>query len=335
MNTHKPWLFPLILALVFLAGCANQEAAPTENGSIPTAALDAETSPTIQIITPEFTGLPVSDITGIPTHVPTVTPLLEAVETAIEKFPTSEEDPGTASPGPAVPDLDALIDPDAIFGLAEIKIFQPGPYSRLITPFRAIANLMPGPNNNVIVKLIGEDGRTLVDKTIEVKRMPDDDYPNLITELEFEIIGLAEAGRLEISVNYEFGRLKSLNSVDLILLSTGIASVNYTPEAQDRLIIQQPLADHMVTGDTLLVSGLARTNTETPLVLFIVDEEGNMVGMGSASVVIPEGSDHGLFVGEIKFSVDRPVWVRLVVGLQGPRVPGITYAESLELVVGP
>lgn len=316
----------VILLVLTLTACASQPTGtpqPLENTPVPT-------EPSAQ--TPEL--VPVEQIPNLPTHAPTTTIEDRPIETSIQ---TDPEIAGTSlPPNEQHSDLDELIGQTAAFEESELIIKRPGQLSRIVSPFRVIAYVAdPGPDRRVHVALLGEDGRTLASKQVRAMEYLGLDNGNMITDLEFEISALSELGRLEISVRDEFGRIKLMNSVDLILLSMGETDRNYTPEAQERIIIQYPLANYMVQGDTLLVSGLVRTNSEQILTLTLIDEQGALVGQGEAAVVLSEDQSFGLFIGEIPFSVDAPIWVRLSVAAPGERIPGYDYIKTMEMVISP
>ena len=314
--------------IITLGGCSLMPQSQPRSQALPPAA----SSQPIDSAVPTSELVPVEQITDLPTHAATTTSEPQPAETSI--LSTSEaltSEPTEA----AVVDFQALFDSDAAFEQAEILIKRPGHLSRMTSPFMVIAYVDPLEDRLVQVSLLGEDGRTLAEKKVKIMSFLGLDNGNMITELEYEVEGLSEVGRLEISVTDEFGRVQALNSVDLILLSMGETDRNYTPAVQERIIIQYPMDNYMVQGDTLLVSGLVRTTTEQALSLTLVDEEGRLVGEGSASVVLSDEQDYGLFIGEIPYQVDAPIWVRLSVAIPGTRIPGIEYIKTMETVISP
>jgi hypothetical protein len=317
-----------VISVIWLAfllhGCIPAPASQTE------PPMDTPLPTDSQVPTSEL--VPVEQITDLPTHAATTTSEPQPVETSILASP----DAATSIPdnnGGA--DLESLFDSDASFGESEVLIKRPGSLSRLASPFLVIAYVEPWPDRLVQVTLRGEDGRILNEKKVKVMQFLGMDNGNMITELDFQVEGLSEVGRLEISITDEFGRVQAYSSVDLILLSMGETDRNYMPEVQERIIIQYPLDNYMVQGNSLLVSGMVRTTTEQPLTLNLIDEDGRLVGQGSASVVLAEDGQFGLFIGEIPYQVDAPIWVRLAVAIPGKRIPGIEYIKTMEMVISP
>ena len=314
----------LILIFLLLSACGPIAAGtPTPQDESPNR--DDLQAPTAELI-------PIEQVTDVPDHAETVTPQPEAVETSIQPNPAIEINP------PAIPpdaDLEALLGAEQTFEEADLLIKRPGQLSRIVSPFRVIAFVEPGPDNLVQVRLLGEDGRTLAEKKVRVMEYLGLDNGNMITDLEFEIEALSELGRVEVSVTDEFGRVKAYNSVDIILLSVGQSDRNYTPEHQERVVIQYPFAGFAAEGSTLLVTGLVRTSSNEPLGLTLTNESGSLVGEASASVVLSEEKGFGLFIGEIPYQVDSPTWIRLSIYVPGDRIPGIEFIKTMQLIISP
>jgi len=318
----------MILCLL-LAGCS--DFLRIQSGE--TISADAVINETFTAVAGQ-TSVPVSEVTDLPEHAPTITRADVAVETGIREEPL-QEPPLPDGPGPSSDSPASLIDPSARFTDADIKILKPGPYSFVTSPFRVSAHLEPDPHYLIDLHLVGEDGRTLTDKTVMAVPWEGQTTVTMVTLIEFEIPTYTELARLEISVTDEFGRPKALNSIDVILLSEGIPMRNYVEELQDEVAIQYPLINSMVQGDTLLVSGLVKTLSEKPLELQLIDETNTIIGSTDAAVLIPEDSPYGLFAGEIHYTISKPTWVRLVIRVPGARIPGTAYIKTMEILLNP
>ncbi len=229
----------------------------------------------------------------------------------------------------------SLVDPNTVYPEAEIQIYRPGAFSKVVSPFRLVGNLTPGPGRKVHVDLVGEDGRLLSRQLLTVPVPPGHDRVNFVTDMSFEIPGVSELGRVEVSVEDDYGRVKALSSVDVILLSTGLEDLNTYGDLQQNIVIQQPRSNFMIAGGVLYVTGLARAAGEPLLVVELITREGKIVGSGLATLVAPEDSLYGLFAGEIEYAVSEPTWVLVVVRARGARIPGTAELASLEVVVSP
>jgi hypothetical protein len=292
-----------------------------------------ETTPAATVINETFTSVagqtlvPVSEVTGLPEHAPTITRAEVAVETGLSEDILQE----TSVPDDPAP----LVDPNARFQEADIKILKPGSHSLLVSPFRVSAFLEPDPNYLIDLRLVGEDGRTLSEKTVMAVPWEGQSTVTMVTLIEFEIPTYTELGRLEIFVKDEFGRSRALNSIDVILLSEGTSMRNYAEKLQDDVAIHYPLLNSMVQGDTLLVSGLVRTPSEKPLELQLIDETNTIIGSTDAAVLLSEDSPYGLFAGEIHYAISKPTWVRLVIHVPGDRIPGTAYIKTMQVLLNP
>lgn len=222
------------------------------------------------------------------------------------------------------------------FGTADLAIIRPGQFSRHTSPIRIIANLNTLLPLETEITLYGEDGRVLASKQLWSKPYNDPINGNLITDIEFSIPVVAETGRLELKALDSSGRVWALNSVYLILLSRGITDRNYAPESQDRILLQLPMpGQRQVNSSPMFISGLVRTQSDAPLTIWLIDETGNTVGEGQASVVLTPGSAYAQFVGEIPYQVSEATNVLMTIGLQEGRISGFTYIKTIEFTLLP
>lgn len=237
-----------------------------------------------------------------------------------------------APPAPAQQEVPIQID----FGTADLAIIRPGQLSRHTSPIRLIANLNTLLPLETEITLYGEDGRVLSSKQLWSKPYNDPINGNLITDIEFSIPVMAETGRLEVKAFDASGRTWAINSVYLILLSRGITDRNYAPEDQDRILLQLPMpGDRQVKASPIFISGIVRTQSDTPLSVWLIDEGGTTVGEGRASVVLTPGSPYAQFVGEIPYQVSAPTTVFLTIGMEEGRIPGFTYLKTIEFTLLP
>jgi hypothetical protein len=182
--------------------------------------------------------------------------------------------------------------------------------------------------------MLGEDGR-LIYRKIFAFGTPTGAMVNLLTDLEFEITGVAEAARLQISVDDSYGRVTALASTDIILLSYGDADLNPPGDLLEPIVIQQPSSKVLIQGDTLIVSGLARTAVDKPLLIELIATDGRVVGSRLAGISPSPTGGHGLFAAEVPYQVSAPTWVQVTVSERGARIPGQTHLSSVEVLLSP
>jgi hypothetical protein len=224
--------------------------------------------------------------------------------------------------------------PEAKLPPASVQIFKPGELSRVTSPIHITSYLKPGPKGLVTIELHGEDGRLLVRQSKVFTTNPNA-WANMTLDLDFEISAAAEVGRLIISVEDDKGRQMALNSVNLILLSMGESDINPSSATQEAIVIQQPKLLSLVQGGTLLVSGMARSDTGLPLHIELVNDKGGVVGMRLASLGQLDAQGYRSFATEVNYNVSALTPVRLLVYEDGGQISDFSHLSSLLLRVSP
>ena len=266
---------------------------------------------------------------GPPTITPTIT--LTPTKTAT---PTITASPTlTFTP---TPDYTATpIPPDEI-PFAAVQIIHPSHHSKVVSPIELYTFVAPGGDGRIRVELTGEDGRLLYRQVFLYTDTPAGARVNLKTSVAFEIASVAETGRLSVSVNDEHEQLKSLSSVDLVLLADGHAELNPSGDLLENIFIQQPMIKSLIQGDSIRVTGLARTGDNQPLLVELVAADGRVIGSRLAGIApIQEDGGHRLFASDVPFSVSSPTWVRVTVYDNSGRLPGTKHVSSVEVLLSP
>ena len=258
---------------------------------------------------PEPTSTPTEEITR--TFTPT--PLLEisATETAI----IQPKETATKLPAPEIP-------------YAQIQFLNPGTLSKVISPIRLHAFLLPGDSGRATIELFGEDGRLMYRKLF-VFSSPSNVQANLRTDIEYEITGVAETATLVIRTDDSYGRVKEVASTKLILLALGDSDLNPAGDHLAPIVIQEPTGKVLVREGKLLVSGLVRTDSDQPLLVELITTDGKVIGTRLAGISPGEAGDHRLYATEITFSVEAPTWVRVTVS---ERINGSLFPANLTSV---
>lgn len=315
----------ILLCLVLLLACGcNFVGATTVPTTLPTDAILTAIALTVEaqgsLASDEGTAPPAA-VTLTPGDLPTNNVVLTPTVTATLS-PTPQPTRSTTRQSPAeVP-------------FAVIQILNPGPTSRLVSPFLVKAVVRVEPEDTVLIELLGEDGRLLLRevRTYSVERRQ---QITLGVEVDFEIAAVAEVGRLQISVIDEFNRLVSVNSTDLILLSLGKADVNPPNDLLENIIINAPEERMLIQGGSIRVAGLARLRTDQPLLIELETTDGKIVGTRQAGVTPEPGSTHGSYAIDVPYQVNSPTETRLKIWVPGDRIPGIIYLSSVEVLLSP
>lgn len=321
-------MFVLVISL--LTSCSGLVESP-----IPTP-YPTEYIPTVIAMTLEAQGIElpsneqptdngVSATMPAPTLEPTATqtPSPEAIESTANPSPTtSPTEPAQNSPPPA--NLPQSIN----------QIISPGSGSIVVSPFILRAAVKPGPNSAVRIELIGEDGQLLMREVRRYQSLQNE-WVSLGSEVTYGINAVAEAGRLQISIEDEHGRLQSVSSVDLILQSMGNQDLNQPVDQLEDIVLDSPKTNRLIQGGIMRVAGLARPRSGQPLMIEILSSDGKIVGTRQVSVIPQPHSSYGTFAIDVPYTVDYTTRVRVQVWEPGEHIPGIVNLSSVEVLLSP
>ena len=255
---------------------------------------------------------------------------ISGTETAIALTPTSEPTNTplpTLSPTPR-PTFTATTIPG--HEPAAIQIQAPGPMSKVISPINLRMNIISGESERVQIDLYGEDGRLLSRTVKKVRTSRDGVLQNI--KIPFEIRAAAEVGRITISTQDKAGRLQALNSVRVLMLSSGANEINPPGNPSEPVGVFSPLAEESVTGGVLSVRGDLWPFNLQPVILELVGPDGKSIGLRILTV------DHinpQLFETTIPYKVREPTLARLTIYQDDDRINGLFYVYSQEVLLNP
>lgn len=212
-----------------------------------------------------------------------------------------------------------------------IEIQAPGPMSRVVSPINLRMNIQAGASKRVQIDLYGEDGR-LLSRTLK-RNVPTSNRGILQTaKITFEISGAAEVGRVTVSTFDKEGRIQSLNSVRVILLSSGVNEITPAGNPSEPVGVVEPVVDKPVSGGVLTVRGDVWPFNLQPVVLELIDPEGKSIGLRMLSVTTIQPQ---LFETTIPYKVSEPTLARLTIRQDDDRMPGLFYVYSQEVLLNP
>ena len=339
-----------LAGLLLLAGCQTAAPAVPAEAAEPAAAdtLAATITATLEALLPtEIEIVSVAGITDTPVVKPSITPppptatripptqtytptvTIEPTETVRPKWPYPTRTPtntatSTVTSTPTPP-------------LARMHITKPGLYSKIISPYRMEAMVLPGADGLVSVRLVGEDGRLIINQLLDYSYNGSASVW-IAPYLEFESSAAAELARLEVGTQDMFGRRISLSTVDLILMSVGKNQVNDSAILYEPYLIRYPDNEQVVAGGEVWVAGLADPVSSNPLVLELIDEAGNVLGSQEIPIAEPTGDlSHTPFGVGIPYVLEEDITpVRLILRQESDgRIPGTVALSSIELTLIP
>jgi hypothetical protein len=195
--------------------------------------------------------------------------------------------------------------------------------------------LKPGAGGKVLIELLGEEDRVLYREVRKIDFVPVGAWATFTLDIDFEIAATAEVGRLKISVDDAVGRTVALNSVPLILLSIGDADIVPPQDVLAPIIIRQPKKKALIQGGKLVVSGLARPDSDQPLMVKLISDQGNEVGFRLVDVDAPGEGGYGTFAIEVPYTVSQPTPALLVVLEGASTLADVIHLSSIDVLLSP
>ena len=220
--------------------------------------------------------------------------------------------------------------------LAFFRINNIRPFSFVISPIRPEAIVSPGEDGFIIVDLMGEDGRIITKENINYQGYMGRRF-GIAPEIEFDLGRVSEYGRLSIYTKDRYQRTIALTSVDLILLQLGRNKITPPNDLTEPYIIREPRADDTIQGGVIVVEGLARILSTSPILIECIDPDGNIVGDAQIEVEAPNQIlSHIPFEVFIPYSVEESTNVRITVRQDSDsRLAGTLYLYSFEVTLEP
>ncbi len=334
-------LLPLGLLLLGLILCA----CSALNASPPPPAVPTELIPTFIVQTlnarRQSETPPASPTDPAPLDTPT--PSLTSIA-GVTANPTETTTPQPASQTPAAgldprvtprpPTRTPTITPTPNIPNASIQIQAPGPGSKVTSPLRLKGWARSGSDNRLRIELFGEDGRLLVRKIVSY--IEANKYVYFEEKVDFEIPGVAEAGRLVISTYDTSGRLVSLAARDLLLLSLGDEEITQPGDLSEPVVVAEPILNKLIQGGTLQVSGLVRPFNDQPMLVELTARDGTQKGYRQFFALPDPAGGYVAFAVQVPYKVDRLTPVLMTIkAYSNSRISGIIYTISEEIILSP
>lgn len=325
-----PRILLFTLLLVALAACApetpTEAPTPTVTVTYPAAGtLPGMALLTIDPATRDANLLIDQTFTPTITYTPSNTPTPSRTPT-ITRTPTRTRRPSAT---PTVTNTPRVHYDDML-----LRIEQPGPMSKAVSPIRFIVFVAPEYTGLTRIELIGEDGREIYRKVLRTVNVRT--FFRVSEDIPFEIPGAAEVARLQISTVDTNGQIMALKSVRMLLQSVGEELDTPAYEAIEPVALRFPKRNDEITGGAVYVEGEFRPLMNTPLILELVDDKGNI--LGSRILYFDTAlNTYQIFNVSIPYKVTDPkgIPVRLVLRQSDDRIPGNAYIFTYPLKLKP
>jgi len=211
-----------------------------------------------------------------------------------------------------------------------IRFVSPGPMSKVVSPIQLHMEIISGESEKVQVDLYGEDGRLLARELRKV--LTTGKGAVVSVRIPFETRAAAELGRITVSTLDREGRIQSLNSLRLLLLSSGVNELNPVGDPAEPVVMFKPLVEETVSGGVVNVTVDIWPFNLQPIYLELVNSEGK--SMGLRMLTVDKIQPH-LFETTIPYRVAEPTSVRLVVRQDDDRMPGVFYIYTQVIMLNP
>jgi len=219
----------------------------------------------------------------------------------------------TPSPIPPTPTQTATSTPPPGMSLSAIQINSPGPMSKIVSPLQIYASVAAVKNAKVYIALYGEDGSLLDDQLINLAVPSGGEFVS--AKFPFEIRATAEIGVVQVTTRDSTGVLMALNTVRVLLLSSGVSQINPPGNnIYERIALEKPVVHSTASGGVLTVKGVYSPFNSEPLILELVDVNGK--SLNASRVLTVTDSDSQTINTTIPYKADSPTPAYLVIHQQ-------------------
>jgi hypothetical protein len=222
---------------------------------------------------------------------------------------------------------------EPIYPLSDLRILSPGEGSRLSSPIRPELSILLGAENTVEVELLNSSGALLVKKLLQYSQISSSQRILIQPEMDFEIAGDEEAGRLVVKTYDNYGRLIALTSCDFTLLAEGVSIFEAARVPYESFLLTEPRAGSVIQDDVVTVSGYARPVSQSAIVIELVDENGSEISNRVFYLTGDPGGAPVIFNATLPYQVERETAVRLILRQAKGTFPGPAVASSLLLII--
>jgi hypothetical protein len=249
-----------------------------------------------------------------PTALPTETPFPTATP-----FPPTTLPTWTPTPEPGFSEF------------AQLHFIEPGPMSKVSSPFQLEMLVSAGESGIVKIDLLGEDGRLLYSKSDRFSTDFREIYRSW--KIPFEIRAVSEEAWVQVSTKDDFGRMQALNTLQIFLLSSGPNAINRPGNIiYERVALDIPEEEETISGDSVAIEGRIWPFNDQPVFLSLIEADGRPL---AERVLTVDGIDPQYFETTIPYKVTEPTQVRLTIKQSDPEFNIPVYVFSRILTLNP
>ena len=213
---------------------------------------------------------------------------------------------------------------------AAIQILSPGPMSKVVSPIILKMNIVSGESEKAQIDLFAEDG-ALLSRTVKKVPLSGDGVFQQI-KIPFEIRVAAEVARITITTTDKAGRIQALNSVRVLLLSSGENEITPPGNPSEPVGVFSPTKKDEGTGGVLNVRGDVWPFNLNPVIFELIGPDNKSLGLRILTV---DQLNPQLFETTIPYNVSVPTMARLTIRQDDDRMSGLFYVYSQEIMLNP
>jgi hypothetical protein len=202
--------------------------------------------------------------------------------------------------------------------------------SKVVSPITLRMHIIGGESGKAQIDLYGEDGRLLTRNVKSVS--PGGKGVDQQIKIPFEIRATAEVGRITVSTLDKAGRIQALNSVRILLLSSGNNEITPPGNPSEPVGVFSPLDEESVSGGVLTLKGDVWPFNLNPVIFELLGPDGHSIGL---RIVTVEHLNPQLFETTIPYRVFVPTAARLTIRQDDDRIDGLFYVYSQEVLLNP
>ncbi len=203
--------------------------------------------------------------------------------------------------------------------------------SRVVSPLQVQMMVVAGESKRVEIDLFGEDGSLLGRRVLAVVGSAGGDP--LTVKIPFEIRAAGENGFIQVSTDDARGRVQSLTTLQILLLSSGSSQI--TPAGNtiyERVVLPHLETGADVSGGVVQLDGQVLPYNRQPVVIQLMSTDGKYQWL---RVLTTTGTDWQSFSTTVPYRVNAPTPARLYFQQADDVLSTPAYVYSQEILLNP
>ena len=215
-------------------------------------------------------------------------------------------------------------------------ILEPGPGSRLTSPFTVRGVADPTFEQALVARLVDASGSVLVEEPLVIQSPLGERGP-FEGQIEFAVSEQTNVFLQVYAPSARDGGITHLETVGggITLLPDGPQDIVDRDPYPEQIAIFEPQAGQQISAGLVHVEGFGLASFEGTLVLELYDAEGIELGSMPIIVASPDMGTPGHYSGELSYAITEQTPARLVVRDPLPTGNGVNHITSVEIRLQP